>query len=110
MGAANGAIGISSALDSELQKDYQYFVQLGELRLTTKLTFVQGYTRCRQLIDWEKLVQKYNGSNWSETNSQGMSPQERFGKFVPPRSSECFYDKIFVYYWCVFIIGELQKL
>lgn len=78
--ATNGAIGISSALDSELQKDYQYFVQLGELRPTTKLTSVQGYTRCRQLIDWEKLVQKYNGSNWSETNSQGMSPQREIWK------------------------------
>ncbi|UZA03579.1 type VI secretion system tip protein VgrG [Moraxella bovis] len=80
IGAANGAIGISSALDGELQKDYQYFVQLGELRPTTKLTSVQGYTRCRQLIDWEKLVQKYNGSNWSETNSQGMSPQREVWK------------------------------
>ena len=75
-GAANGAIGISSALDIELSKDYRHFVQLGELRPNLKLTSIQGYARCRNMINWEQVVAKYGGSDWTTLNSQGMSPQK----------------------------------
>lgn len=65
---------VYGGLDIELRKDYDYFVQYGELPEKRGASAFSPYAKARQRINNE-FIEKHKGLGWTEPGRNGRSPQ-----------------------------------
>ncbi|MGP5505749.1 hypothetical protein [Psychrobacter celer] len=65
---------VYGGFDTELRKDYDYFVREGRLPDKPGASALPAYEKARQRINKE-FVEKHKGADWTEPGKDGRSPQ-----------------------------------